>query len=349
MRRNGASHVAVQVPVGFRNREEQSGESRVCFAIAAVQALLSYQPFVRAFEMLKALPALLPQCSRITQTLVHLASALLDGSDPNALFQTFCVAALTDAHTRLRRGYARGQNDAGELLLDLIQHLHDDGGIAVALGELSPFGHSQFRTVEELSCSRGIGAGRCEGLWTVKRRGKSNRFDTVLAVPAAQIGSKGLVSALLENTRPEAVNVECRSCKMKGAVYRCTRFRDPPKLLVSVVNRWDSRGNKSNKAITVPASAHVAAMGADYELVSAICHHGADIETGHWTAFVERAGEWFRANDTSVSRVGRDSHLRSRDFKTTIVLALFRRVSEQHGDMAIDSEEDDDDGEERKV
>jgi hypothetical protein len=278
---------------------------------------------------------------------VPLVQALRLHRDPNALFQQFARVALLDADTRLNEEYAAGHNDAGELCMDVVRELRDDGGVQAALGPLNPFGLSRFRVVEELHCNRGVGAAKCDGAWSTRRRGK-NRFDDMISLSVQDVArNSDVVRSCIENTRPEEVpTVRCRSCQQTGSVTRCFRYTSCPTLLIIDLKRWSSH-RKSNKQVAVPALAHVDALGSDYAFVGAACHHGSSLRAGHWDVIGSRGSPpvWYRFNDDEVTVVDLDSVLQSAVFCSSVTFVMFKRVGEQHvAPMAVDSDDDDDDG-----
>jgi hypothetical protein len=331
---------------GIDNFDEENEEARVCFAIVSQQLINSYPQFAQAFDMLHDLPGGLALCSDITQAMTSLQHSLRPGSDPNEAFQRFCRVALTDEDTRFQKEYAAGHCDAGELLMDIIRHERDDGGVQAALGALNPFGCTQFRVVEEFTCSRGVGTGACKGQWTARRK-RGQRYDDVLTLPVEQVAANSdVVKAVIHNTAPERLKeVRCHSCHTKGGVDRCFRYITCPSLLVILISRW-KRGRKSSKHVSVPRSAHVDALNSDYDFVAAGCHHGSSLRSGHWTAVASRGDpvQWLKFNDNAVSAIDLDAVLASVEFRSSVCVVLYKRVGERHvaPEEAMDTDNDDD-------
>jgi len=121
--------------------------------------------------------------------------------------------------------------------------------------------------------------------------------------------------ARLEDAMAETVaevEYQCASCE-KTTVGRKRRWAVSAGEVLEVrVGRFrqgaDGATEKDAEFMEYPSAGLVVA-GARYELRGVAVHHGADMTSGHYTAYVMREGGWYLANDEDVDQVEEETAL----------------------------------------
>lgn len=330
---------AVRLDVaGFPNTEAGRRGKRVCFANTGDQLVFSYAPWDDTLQMLSRLPAALSKCTPVTQALTALSCAAREHKDVKQAVQGMRAAALTDDQTALAPKYSTRQHCAFEYWTDLTAHLREDGAIQTALRQsTNPFADTKFKTERKLSCPS------CEKRpWTVSKT-QRRQIEELLGKPApsrdstqhslqmsvAQLKGKSLNRAVNDSIDPETLAEYKCSCGQAG-VHSFLVYKSSPALLVVPIARLNVRTNrKDNSAVDLPAASRLDQLRADYELIAAALHAGS-LSSGHYRALVSRLNsdgvrEWFLCNDDEVERADLAETLKSREFQTQVVLALYQR------------------------
>lgn len=142
-------------------------------------------------------------------------------------------------------------------------------------------------------------------------------MDLSLDINQADIGT--LEDALFEYTKTETLDgdniVYCQKCKTKRTVTKCLRLATAPSILVCHVKRFAfnqyGRMIRLHKKIKFPDRLEIGdfmsklnkARPPPYDLVAVLVHQGHSCASGHYLAFVKKNNEWFKCNDSVVTRV----------------------------------------------
>jgi hypothetical protein len=128
-----------------------------------------------------------------------------------------------------------------------------------------------------------------------------------------------LDDALYEYTKNEILDednaVFCQKCKKKRSVNKGLRLATAPSILVCHLKRFafDDYGRlvRLHKKIDFPQRLQIGdfmsnlnkARPPPYDLVGILVHQGQTCASGHYLAFVKKQGEWYRCNDSVVTKV----------------------------------------------
>jgi hypothetical protein len=128
-----------------------------------------------------------------------------------------------------------------------------------------------------------------------------------------------LVDALEEFTKTEVLTGEnkvfCQKCKSKRTASKGLRLATAPSILVCHLKRFafDDYGNlvRLHKKVKFPLRLEIGdymskvnkSKPPPYELVGVLVHQGRTCDSGHYLAYVKCNGEWFRCNDSEVTKV----------------------------------------------
>lgn len=128
-----------------------------------------------------------------------------------------------------------------------------------------------------------------------------------------------LDDALYEFTKTELLTddnaVFCQKCRKKRTVNKGLRLATAPSILVCHLKRFAfneyGRLVRLHKRIKFPQHLEIGdymsnlnkARPPPYELVGILVHQGQTCASGHYLAFVKKHGEWFKCNDSEVTRV----------------------------------------------
>lgn len=128
-----------------------------------------------------------------------------------------------------------------------------------------------------------------------------------------------LDDALFEFTKTECLTddnaVFCQKCRKKRTVNKGLRLATAPSILVCHLKRFAfndyGRLVRLHKRIEFPERLEIGdymsnlnkARPPPYDLVGILVHQGQTCASGHYVAFVKKNGEWFKCNDSEVTRV----------------------------------------------
>ena len=128
-----------------------------------------------------------------------------------------------------------------------------------------------------------------------------------------------LNDALYEFTKTETLMddnaVFCQKCRKKRAVTKGLRLATAPSILVCHLKRFAyndyGRLVRLHKRVQFPERLEIGdymskmnkARPPPYDLVGVLVHQGQTCASGHYLSFVKKNGEWFKCNDSEVTRV----------------------------------------------
>jgi hypothetical protein len=128
-----------------------------------------------------------------------------------------------------------------------------------------------------------------------------------------------LDDALYEFTKTERLTddnaVFCQKCRKKRTVNKGLRLATAPSILVCHLKRFAfndyGRLVRLHKRIEFPRRLEIGdymsnlnkARPPPYDLVGILVHQGQTCASGHYLAFVKKNGDWFKCNDSEVTRV----------------------------------------------
>jgi hypothetical protein len=128
-----------------------------------------------------------------------------------------------------------------------------------------------------------------------------------------------LDDALVEYTKTELLDgdnmVFCQKCEKKQCVTKGLRLATAPSILVCHLKRFafDSYGRlvRLHKKIDFPLQLEIGDFMSNlnksrpppYDLVGVLVHQGQTCASGHYLAFVKKEGDWFKCNDSVVTKV----------------------------------------------
>jgi hypothetical protein len=128
-----------------------------------------------------------------------------------------------------------------------------------------------------------------------------------------------LDDALYEFTKTELLTddnaVFCQKCRKKRTVNKGLRLATAPSILVCHLKRFAfndyGRLVRLHKRIEFPTRLEIGdfmsnlnkARPPPYDLVGILVHQGQTCASGHYLAFVKKNSEWFKCNDSEVTRV----------------------------------------------
>lgn len=132
-----------------------------------------------------------------------------------------------------------------------------------------------------------------------------------------------LDDALFEFTKTEQLtednSVFCQKCQKKRSVTKGLRLATAPSILVCHLKRfaYDAYGRlvRLHKRIGFPQQLEIGdfmsnlnkARPPPYDLVGVLVHQGQTCASGHYLAFVKKNGEWFKCNDSEVTKVDEET------------------------------------------
>mmetsp|Transcript_8896 Transcript_8896/g.14821 ORF Transcript_8896/g.14821 Transcript_8896/m.14821 type:complete len:599 (-) Transcript_8896:75-1871(-) len=142
-------------------------------------------------------------------------------------------------------------------------------------------------------------------------------MDLSLDIVSEQVNTLG--DALCEFTKTELLDhdnmVMCGNCQRKQPVEKGLRLATAPSILVCHLKRfaYDDYGNmiRLHKHVSFPLRLEIGdymsrvnkAKPPAYELVAVLVHQGRSCECGHYLAYVKCQNEWYKANDSQISKV----------------------------------------------
>ena len=142
---------------------------------------------------------------------------------------------------------------------------------------------------------------------------QTNGFhDLSLAIPSSP--KVTLEDCLQAQMKPrEMSDVRCGKCQKVQNACQSTKLSLAPDTLCLQLQRFRSQNNVTKKILT-EVTFPLVGLNIDhwsleknekYSLVGVVCHHGEQVEAGHYTAFVysEDKKSWYSCNDKNVSPV----------------------------------------------
>mmetsp|Transcript_28494 Transcript_28494/g.77155 ORF Transcript_28494/g.77155 Transcript_28494/m.77155 type:complete len:837 (-) Transcript_28494:118-2628(-) len=140
-----------------------------------------------------------------------------------------------------------------------------------------------------------------------------------LSVDINDVEIRTLDDALFEFTKDETLTednaVLCQRCRKKQSVTKGLRLATAPSILVVHLKRFAfndyGRLVRLHKRIEFPNRLEIGdymsnlnkARPPAYELIGVLVHQGQTCASGHYLSFVKKNGEWFKCNDSDVSKV----------------------------------------------
>ena len=128
-----------------------------------------------------------------------------------------------------------------------------------------------------------------------------------------------LTDALEEFTKTEVLTGEnkvfCQKCNTKRTASKGLRLATAPSILVCHLKRFafDDFGNlvRLHKRVKFPLRLEIGdymskvnkSKPPAYELVGVLVHQGSTCDSGHYLAYVKCNGQWFKCNDSEVTKV----------------------------------------------
>lgn len=140
-----------------------------------------------------------------------------------------------------------------------------------------------------------------------------------LSVDINDVEITTLDDALFEFTKDELLTednaVFCQRCRKKQSVTKGLRLATAPSIMVIHLKRFAfndyGRLVRLHKRIEFPQKLEIGdymsnlnkARPPPYSLVGVLVHQGQTCASGHYLSFVKKNGEWFKCNDSEVSKV----------------------------------------------
>ena len=140
-----------------------------------------------------------------------------------------------------------------------------------------------------------------------------------LSVDINDGGIQTLDDALFEFTKDELLTednaVFCQKCRQKRSVTKGLRLATAPSILVCHLKRFAfndyGRLVRLHKRIEFPQKLEIGdymsnlnkARPPPYDLVGVLVHQGQTCASGHYLSFVKKNGEWFKCNDSEITKV----------------------------------------------
>lgn len=128
-----------------------------------------------------------------------------------------------------------------------------------------------------------------------------------------------LTDALSEFTHTELLQgdnaVYCNRCESKQAATKGLRLATAPSILVCHLKRFafDNYGrlHRLQKRVTFPSTLEIGpymsrvnrARPPKYALVAVLVHQGTSCDCGHYLAYVQHHGKWYKCNDSLIEQV----------------------------------------------
>jgi ubiquitin C-terminal hydrolase len=197
-----------------------------------------------------------------------------------------------DRQKRQFRGSA--QHDANELLVCLINEFVDGSKDAKMQGLIKSICFGKYR--QYVCCDE------CKHI----SESYFSFFDVVLPIPVASPMARSvtpLEACFAMFAQCEVLDGSnswlCDQCKKKVTAHKKMEIKQVPDLAVFTLNRF--RGAVKN---TQPVQIYkqIELDGKKLKLISTVNHYGG-VGGGHYVAHVLDAGQWYRVDDSAVSRV----------------------------------------------
>mmetsp|Transcript_778 Transcript_778/g.932 ORF Transcript_778/g.932 Transcript_778/m.932 type:complete len:588 (+) Transcript_778:321-2084(+) len=148
-------------------------------------------------------------------------------------------------------------------------------------------------------------------------------MDLSLDIVSGHVNTVG--DALCEFTKTELLDCDnkvfCENCNRKQQVAKGLRLATAPSILVCHLKRFAfndyGRMIRLSKHLRFPLKLEIGeymslankAKPPPYELVGVLVHKGKSCDSGHYLAYVKFQNEWYKANDSVITKVDLDSVL----------------------------------------
>ncbi|CAB9499549.1 Inactive ubiquitin carboxyl-terminal hydrolase 17-like protein [Seminavis robusta] len=153
-----------------------------------------------------------------------------------------------------------------------------------------------------------------------------------------------LADALNEFTKTEILTGEnkvfCQKCDCKRTASKGLRLATAPSILVCHLKRFafDDYGNlrRLHKRVKFPLRLEIGdymskvnkSKPPPYELVGVLVHQGSTCDSGHYLAYVRMNGQWFKCNDSEVTKVDVKTVLKQQAY---ILMYQVEEMRRDHG------------------
>jgi len=141
-------------------------------------------------------------------------------------------------------------------------------------------------------------------------------MDLSLDIVGKHVNTLG--DAMCEFTKTEFLDCDntvfCENCAQKQPVAKGLRLATAPSILVCHLKRFSyndyGRMVRLHKHLRFPLNLEIGdymslankATPPSYELVGVLVHQGRSCESGHYIAYVKSQNEWYKANDSQISK-----------------------------------------------
>jgi len=167
-------------------------------------------------------------------------------------------------------------------------------------------------------------------------------MDLSLDIYGDHISTLG--EALNEFTKTEVLTGEnkvfCQKCNSKRTASKGLRLATAPSILVCHLKRFafDEYGNlvRLHKRVKFPLRLEIGdymskvnkSKPPPYELVGVLVHQGTTCDSGHYLAYVKCNGQWFKCNDSQVTKVDLKTVLKQQAY---ILMYQVEEMRRDHG------------------
>eukprot|EP00754_Rhynchopus_humris_P041307 Rhum_TRINITY_DN24894_c0_g1::Rhum_TRINITY_DN24894_c0_g1_i1::g.180422::m.180422/K11841/USP10, UBP3; ubiquitin carboxyl-terminal hydrolase 10 len=129
---------------------------------------------------------------------------------------------------------------------------------------------------------------------------------TVLPLDVTSDAHTSIENFLLSHTAPQTVELANGSSATKQESFAVL-----PQALCVCLKLWFDPSTKSRIAqkmqldelLTIHGSSVTSRKKHEYALTAVVCHKGAEMTSGHYTAVVRKNGQWFHVDDTEVRKL----------------------------------------------
>ena len=229
-----------------------------------------------------------------------------------------------DARLLLDRLYHGNQEDAEEFVRQ---------GLLGALDASHPIADNMV--MGALCMGRQQWSTRCAACGLEMLSGRPEVFNTLqLSVlrPDGRTCVRSVQEALAAHLEPSLVQdpdyrFECDSCASHALPWRFCKITHSPSVLVLQFKRWLPSDLNAPLTAVLPPADHVDLQGTRYRLASFVCHVGASIQHGHYTACIRYPTsdvEWWLYND-AVTRAATPAELHTSE-ASKLYLAFYERL-----------------------
>jgi hypothetical protein len=155
-----------------------------------------------------------------------------------------------------------------------------------------------------------------------------------------------LPAALAEFTKTEVLDgenlVQCQKCAAKRQVTKGLRLATAPSILVCHLKRFafDEYGRtvRLHKHVAFPLKLEIGdymsrvnkSTPPPYEVVGVVVHQGATCDSGHYLAYVKCQDDWYKCNDSEVTKVDVETVLNQRAY---ILIYEVAGMRDKDGDL----------------